>query len=89
LVFDVHQVIDGLKEGELRSSGKNLGTTNRGIGPAYSSKASRSGLRLHHLNQFNEFEEKLCQMVANKKKRYGDFPYDVDREIERYKVTLH
>ncbi|KAG8767762.1 hypothetical protein FRC16_007279, partial [Serendipita sp. 398] len=47
LVFDFHQIVDGLKEVEL--GGKSIGTTKKGIGPAYSSKASRSGLRVHHL----------------------------------------
>ncbi|KAF9536486.1 hypothetical protein BGW38_010189, partial [Lunasporangiospora selenospora] len=52
LVFDIHQIIDGLKE-------LDIGTTRKGIGPTYSSKASRSGLRVHHLYNFSEFEEKF------------------------------
>ncbi|KAL2915357.1 Adenylosuccinate synthase [Polyrhizophydium stewartii] len=83
LVFDFHQIVDGLKEAELGRG--SIGTTKKGIGPAYSSKASRSGLRVHHLFNFPEFEEKFRQMVINKKKRYGDFEYDVDAEIRRYK----
>ncbi len=47
LVFDFHQAVDGLQEAE---KGKNmLGTTKKGIGPAYSSKASRNGLRVANL----------------------------------------
>jgi hypothetical protein len=30
LVFDFHQLIDGLKEGELRKGGADLGTTRKG-----------------------------------------------------------
>jgi adenylosuccinate synthase len=89
LVFDVHQVIDGMKEGELQAGGKDLGTTRRGIGPTYSSKASRSGLRVHHLYHFEEFEEKLRQIVQNKMKRYGVFEYDIEKEIKQYKVSLN
>ena len=37
LLFDLHKVIDGLREAEL--AGKKIGTTKRGIGPAYASKA--------------------------------------------------
>jgi adenylosuccinate synthase len=83
LVFDFHQMIDGFKEGEL--SEKSLGTTRRGIGPTYSSKASRSGIRVHHLYQFEDFESRFRQMVRNKQKRFGNFEYDVEGELQRYK----
>jgi adenylosuccinate synthase len=39
LLFDVHQLVDGLNE-ESRGSGQ-IGTTRKGIGPCYSNKASR------------------------------------------------
>ncbi|KAI9141192.1 Adenylosuccinate synthetase [Paraphysoderma sedebokerense] len=85
LVFDVHQIVDGLKEVELGRG--NIGTTKKGIGPAYSSKASRSGLRVHHLiHTFPEFEEKFRKFVENRKKRYGNFEHDVEKEVERYKM---
>ncbi|KAF9165148.1 phosphoribosylaminoimidazole carboxylase ade2 [Actinomortierella ambigua] len=83
LVFDVHQTIDGLKELELGRG--SIGTTRKGIGPTYSSKASRGGLRVHHLYNFEEFADKYRTMVANKKKRYGEFDYDVETELARYK----
>ncbi|PVG02921.1 putative ADE12-adenylosuccinate synthetase [Serendipita vermifera] len=82
LVFDFHQIVDGLKEVEL--GGKSIGTTKKGIGPAYSSKASRSGLRVHHL--FDEsFAEKFRKLVEGRFKRYGYFEYDTEGEIKRYK----
>ncbi|ORZ31665.1 Adenylosuccinate synthetase, partial [Catenaria anguillulae PL171] len=84
LVFDVHQVVDGLRE--MERGGSTIGTTRKGIGPAYSSKASRSGLRIHHLlNNFDSFASHLRTFIANRKKRYGDFEYDVDAEIQRYR----
>ncbi|CAO3629506.1 unnamed protein product [Cunninghamella blakesleeana] len=84
LVFDFHQRIDGLKEIELGRG--SIGTTGKGIGPTYSSKASRSGIRIHHLYNFEEFSARFRTMVNNKFKRYGSFDYDVEAEIERYKV---
>lgn len=66
----------------------SIGTTRKGIGPTYSSKASRSGLRVHHLYNFEEFEQKFRALVANKHKRYGAFEYDVDAEVARYKVLF-
>lgn len=83
LVFDFHQRIDGLKEIELGRG--SIGTTGKGIGPTYSSKASRSGLRIHHLYNFEDFSERFRTMVNNKFKRYGNFDYDVEAELQRYK----
>ena len=85
LVFDFHQIIDGLREGELQKGGKDLGTTRRGIGPCYSSKASRSGLRVHHLYHFDEFEASFRKMVGNKQKRHDSLSYDVEGELNRYR----
>lgn len=85
LVFDFHQIVDGLKEVEL--GGKSIGTTKKGIGPTYSSKASRSGLRVHHLiYDFDNFATKFRKLVEGRFKRYGHFEYDTEGEIERYKV---
>lgn len=75
--------MDGLKEVEL--GGSSIGTTKKGIGPAYSSKASRSGLRVHHLYDFDNFAVKFRKLVENRFKRYGHFEYDTEAEIKRYK----
>lgn len=57
LVFDFHQHVDGMQEAE--KGGKSLGTTKKGIGPAYSSKATRNGIRVGELlGDFNLFSEK-------------------------------
>jgi len=82
LVFDFHQIVDGLKEIELGVS--NIGTTKKGIGPAYSAKASRSGLRVHHLFNHETFAQKFRKIVEGRFKRYGHFEYDTEREILRY-----
>ncbi|KXN91466.1 Adenylosuccinate synthetase 1, partial [Leucoagaricus sp. SymC.cos] len=84
LVFDFHQIVDGLKEVEL--GGSSIGTTKKGIGPAYSGKASRSGLRVHHLFDHDTFAQKFRKIVEGRFKRYGYFEYDTEGEIERYKV---
>ncbi|OCH92243.1 Adenylosuccinate synthetase [Obba rivulosa] len=84
LVFDFHQIVDGLKEVEL--GGSSIGTTKRGIGPAYSAKASRSGLRVHHLFDHETFAQKFRKIVEGRFKRYGYFEYDTEGEIVRYKA---
>lgn len=40
----------------------------QGIGPTYSSKASRSGLRVGDLEFFDTFKETFLRLVENKKK---------------------
>ena len=63
----------------------SIGTTKKGIGPAYSGKASRSGLRVHHLFDHDTFAAKFRRLVEVRFKRYGHFEYDTEGEIERYK----
>lgn len=84
LVFDLHQIVDGLKEQELSAGRGSIGTTKKGIGPTYSSKASRSGLRVGDLEFFDTFKETFLRLVENKHRRFGAFEYDADAEIKRY-----
>lgn len=93
LVFDFHQRTDKLRELELAGhskDGKNIGTTGKGIGPTYSTKASRSGLRVHHLVNNNPgawefFVSKYKRLLETRKQRYGDFDYDYEEELARFK----
>jgi adenylosuccinate synthase len=48
VVFDYHKALDKAQEAG-RSAGDKIGTTGRGIGPAYSDKYSRSGFRMGDL----------------------------------------
>lgn len=58
LVMPWHREIDGLRE-ELK--GKNrIGTTKRGIGPAYGDKVARTGLRMADLARPEIFREKFA-----------------------------
>lgn len=85
LVFRFHQIADGLREQELGSG--SIGTTKRGIGPTYSSKVSRSGIRIHQLMSlpWDAFEALFRTNLANKQKRYGSFEYDADGELAEIK----
>lgn len=81
--FDLHAAVDGLEEVELGANA--VGTTKRGIGPCYSTKAARSGIRLAEMFNVGLFERKLRQLAAGYKKRYGDLlQYDVEEEIARF-----
>ena len=64
LILPYHQQIDRVTERHL---GKNeLGTTKRGIGPAYADKASRVGLRVQDLYDPKIFREKLTLVLKEK-----------------------
>jgi adenylosuccinate synthase len=57
LIMPYHRELDQLIERRLGSL--NLGTTRRGIGPAYADKASRVGLRVQDLFDASIFRKKL------------------------------
>lgn len=82
LLFDFHQIVDGLREVE-RGNAK-IGTTGRGIGPCYSSKANRTNLRVGDLRHFRKFPASFKRSLASKYKRFHEFDYDVRGEIARY-----
>lgn len=89
LVFDFHQRTDKLKEAELSQNKKSIGTTGKGIGPTYSTKASRSGIRVHHLvsqepEAWDEFKLRYHRLVESRYKRYGEFDYDIEGELAKY-----
>lgn len=82
LLFDFHQIVDGLREVE-RGKAK-IGTTGRGIGPCYSSKANRTNLRVGDLRHFRSFPAAFRRSLASKHKRFHKFDYDVRKEVARY-----
>lgn len=67
-------------------TGKAIGTTKRGIGPAYASKATRNGIRVCDLQHFDSFPDKLRKLAHDGASRFGEaFVYDVEGEIVKYK----
>jgi adenylosuccinate synthase len=57
LVLPYHRVLD--EQRDLRKGRAKIGTTKRGIGPAYGDKAARTGLRVSDLMQPILFSKKL------------------------------
>ena len=82
MVLQYHKELDGAKEGSL-ASGKKIGTTKRGIGPAYIDKADRTGLRLGDILE-DDFAD-LVRAQAEKKNEtlvsMGAEPLDIDTLI--------
>ncbi|KAH0599777.1 hypothetical protein MHUMG1_02567 [Metarhizium humberi] len=75
--LDLHIAVDGIEEAELGG---------RGIGPCYSTKAARTGIRLAEVFKAELFESKLRRLASGFAKRYGDLlKYDVEDEIARFR----
>jgi adenylosuccinate synthase len=86
LIFPYHQDLDVVTERHL---GRNkLGTTKRGIGPAYADKASRIGIRMQDLLDPKIFREKLDVVLHEKNpllaKVYNRLGYDADELAQLY-----
>ncbi len=60
LLFSYHQLVDGLRE---RASGGAIGTTKRGIGPAYEDKIARRGVRLGALRDEAALREGVARAL--------------------------
>ncbi|NXF47860.1 PURA2 synthetase, partial [Oceanites oceanicus] len=90
IVFDFHQAADGIQEQQRQEqAGKNLGTTKKGIGPVYSSKAARSGLRMCDLvSDFDEFSERFKVLANQYKAIYPTLQIDIEGELKKLKVSL-
>lgn len=85
IVFPYHIEMDKLLE-ENRGSGK-IGTTARGIGPAYCDKYERCGIRAEDLIS-DRFEELLTININNKNKifeMYGHETVDLEKTLADYK----
>ena len=86
LIMPYHLELEKVTE---RFLGKNaLGTTKRGIGPAYGDKAARIGIRMQDLFDPKIFREKLDIVLREKNliltKVYNRLPLDADRIVEEY-----
>jgi adenylosuccinate synthase len=86
LIMPYHQEIDRVTE---RYLGKNaLGTTRRGIGPAYADKAARVGLRVQDLLDGKIFRQKLEVVLKEKNailaKVYNRLPLDAGAICDEY-----
>jgi len=72
VVLPYHILLDGLFE-ELKEDGKKVGTTKKGIGPTYTDKASRIGIRICDFIDEDVFYEKLQDNVNYYNKLFALF----------------
>jgi adenylosuccinate synthase len=86
LIMPYHRELDRLTE---RYLGKHsLGTTKRGIGPAYADKSARIGLRMQDLTDPEIFRAKLDVVLKEKNlvltKVYNRMPFEPEKIAEEY-----
>ncbi len=86
LVMPYHRALDAAKE---KARGKNdIGTTGKGIGPCYTDKAERSGIRVCDLMHKEVFKLRLKENIDFKNeilcKIYGMEPLDFDAIYKEY-----
>lgn len=96
IIMPYHRILDGLEE---EKSGRNIGTTRRGIGPCYADKINRVGLRFWDTLNQSLFEEKVKKNVEQKNRvltrLYGLEPmeekavlYEVRDALERLRPYI-
>jgi adenylosuccinate synthase len=86
LIFPYHRELD--MAAEVARGANKIGTTSRGIGPAYEDKMARRGLRVVDLLDPALFREKTARVVAEKNRiaqgAYGaqvDFSHEVEASL--------
>jgi adenylosuccinate synthase len=85
LVFPYHRLID--EQREIAHGENKIGTTKRGIGPAYGDKVARVGIRVGDLLQPELFEERLFARVQEANwllEHFGGRPVDAKKLLADY-----
>ena len=86
MIMPYHRRLDAAIERYLGTN--QIGTTRKGIGPAYTDKYARVGIRIQDLFDANIFREKLEAALEEKNKIlprvYNTLPMEVDQIIDEY-----
>ncbi len=86
LIMPYHKKIDIARE--QKAGAKKIGTTGRGIGPAYEDKVGRRGIRFAELLKPETFKRKLHEVLPEKnfylEQFLGEKPVDEDAIIQEY-----
>ncbi|MGC1183680.1 MAG: adenylosuccinate synthase [Candidatus Dormiibacterota bacterium] len=86
MIMPYHPVLDRMEEGARGDD--RLGTTYRGVGPAYSDKVRRIGFRVGDLQKLRFLEKKLNFVLPLKNdalvRLYGALPFTVEAILAEY-----
>jgi len=83
IIMPYHKILDGVEETILGS--KKIGTTKRGIGPCYTDKISRKGIRAIDLLDRASLEKKLDIIIPIKQKLYE--AYGIDEKLDKKQIV--
>ena len=65
LILSLHRELDGMREDAASNSGTKIGTTRRGIGPAYEDKVGRRAIRLMDLANLETLPAKVDRLLTH------------------------
>ncbi len=65
LILSLHRELDGFREDAASSSGTKIGTTRRGIGPAYEDKVGRRAIRVMDLADLETLPAKVDRLLTH------------------------
>ena len=89
LIFPYHKEMDALKESKCAAD-KKIGTTKRGIGPAYADKANRTGIRGETLKNLPKLESLFREQAVNYNELFAEAgipQLDIDAEWLKVKAA--
>ena len=76
LILPIHKIIDEINE--LSRGNEIIGTTKKGIGPAYEDKVGRRAIRLCDLHNKNLLEKKISDLVKFHSPRLNEYHKKID-----------
>src|SRR5690606_35736233 len=65
LILSIHRELDGFREDAASNSGTKIGTTRRGIGPAYEDKVGRRAIRVMDLADLETLPQKIDRLLTH------------------------
>jgi adenylosuccinate synthase len=84
VLFKFHQDVDGILEAARGKGG--IGTTKKGMGPLYSSKATRNSVRVGDLVDWDMFTQKYAALADAHESMYADLRIDRAGELDALKL---
>ncbi len=84
VIFDYHKELDGLIEEHLAT--RKIGTTKKGIGPCYTDKIARCGIRVADFvsSDFEEIYKTTLKVKNDQIISYGGNPFDIEESYQEY-----
>ncbi len=86
IILPVHRAVEAYEESRL--AGRRIGTTGRGIGPAYEDKVGRRGLRLGDLRYPENRDQRLAHLIGMRARLLGWDAAREDAEVRDTRVLL-